>query len=117
MDVRDQIEKTELPAFVANLRQQTRKVQAGNIRQLFRTLGIKNVSVTTRISSIRIKLPKTEHIVPEGTTHIFRSNCSDCQRLLPVREKLEKIILSAFPDLDDRSDLMTDYFNFCFMID
>jgi len=120
-----QILDTPAPAFQANIRHMTRKEWAQEVRKLFKMLRLKGISVTSpsysMAQSITIRLPelevdKKEH--EELHNHLYRYNlpsldCADCRQRWEARQHAEKIVLSAFPDLSDRSDLQSDYFNYC----
>lgn len=135
-EVLDQIERTPLPSVRhAAMRQRTRKEWAGEVRNLFKDLGIKHVSVTTpnysMASSIHIDLPplfawngdherrheEIDHQERESGTWLgYGHFCEFCKREWSAKQKLEKIVLAAFPDLDNRSDTQSDYFDFCLCI-
>ena len=82
------------------------KVQAAETRKLFKSLGIKKVSVTaprySMASSVRFSPPYDEAI-------------SRSQRR-EIHDLLDKLLDHAFPNFVDRSDSMTDYFDFCWSI-
>ena len=98
-----------------------RKEQAFLARGLFRMLGIPGVSVKTpthsMASTVDIRLPREE----EDMTGYEDKTYSDLPDDHPVRlglgrrgaarEKLASILAIAFPNHDDRSDSMTDYYD------
>jgi hypothetical protein len=88
-------------------RRMSRKERAAAARKLFRSLGLKGLSVTapnySMASSVHIEMPAG----PEGL--------SDYERRMvraSARSKLQALLLVAFPGTEDRSDIMTDYFDF-----
>jgi glycogen debranching enzyme len=108
-----------------------RKEQAALARQLFKRLGLKGISVTApRYSgahSVDVRLPaEGKHNLnkwPHGNTwtaHGIDRNaatrCPACRDREAAKKKLEAILLAAFPNHDDRSDLQTDYYDFCWSI-
>lgn len=135
-EVLDQIERAPIPAVRhAAMRQRTRKEWAGEVRNLFKDLGIKHVSVTapnySMASSIHIDTPRffawegdheKRHAEIDhqerarGEWMGYGHYCEFCKRSQEAKRKLEKIILAAFPDLDDRSETQSDYFDFCLSI-
>lgn len=117
-----------LPGFHANIRHQNRKEQAQNVRKLFRDMRISDVSVTTpsysMAQSIQISIPSdvpahdSVHAAAEiesqkdadykGMVHY----CPFCKQRKETRDHIQAIVLAAFPDLNDRSDIQSDYFNY-----
>ena len=103
-----------------------RKQQAALARQLFKALGIKGVSVTTpnysmaQAVDVRIKAD-----APQAET--FGCTLRELPADHPVRVfyetknaarlKLQEILARAFPCHDDRSELQTDYFDYCWSVD
>ena len=115
MDTLTQIEQATMPAPVAKIRQEPRKVWAVSVRTLLKTQGIKGVSVKTPNYSMAKSIEIT---VPKGDGHICSMDispmdCPACHRRGEAKRKLQDMILGAYPDLDDRSDSITDYFDFC----
>lgn len=116
---------TPAPKFHANIRHQTRKEWAQAVRSLFKEIGIKGVSVTapnySQAQTIDIRLPELivdneqHQKLHDELWHTDRNNtdCPDCSQRWQAKQAIEKIILSAFPDLDNRSDNQSDYFNYC----
>jgi len=82
-----------------------RKLQATRARALFKQLGLKGISVTvprySMASSVYVQLPRENETWPER---------------IAAMHKLGQILDRAFPSHDDRSDVMTDYFDFCWCI-
>jgi hypothetical protein len=109
-----------LPAFRGNIRRDGRSTWGAKVRRLFADLGIKGISVTTpsysMAQSIDIRLPgEAEHDYREewqGGTH-ERATCPICRERQAAVERVEEIILAAFPDLDNRSDSQTDHYDYC----
>ena len=89
---------------------------AKRARALFRQHGIKGLSVTTpnysMAHSIDVNVPDIPH-EPE------RHDCEQCPDCLAYRKatiQVGALILAAFPDLADRSDSQSDYFDFCYIV-
>lgn len=113
------IEAAKTPEVVdPNMRDNTRKEWTKAVRSLYKTLGVKGVSVTapnySMASSIHINISAGDG--HEHTGGVEYTNCLICKRYGKAKAKLEALVLAAFPDLDDRSDSTTDYFNFCLMV-
>lgn len=126
-----QIIDTQLPAFRGNIRQQPRKEIAKQVKQLFRSLGLDKVSVTTpnysMAASIHIKFHvwdetfTKEHLKLHARIEEDRSGdepwqglnnyCPHCKQQWAAHEAIKAIVLAAYPDLDDRSDSGSDYFD------
>lgn len=119
----------------ANLRKEARKEWAKQIRNLLKELRIVNVSVTTpsysMASSVNIAVNyekewETAHEpvhkageAEERKSPIYRGSihfCPYCKARKEVHDKLENVILAAFPDLNNRSDSQSDYFDYCLSI-
>lgn len=119
----------------SDLRKEHRKEWAKQVRKLLKSLNIKGVSVTTpnysMASTIQIRVEygpefsKDHQPVHEAGEIRERRNttyrgsvhfCPYCSVRKDVHDKLEQIILAAFPDLDDRSDSISDYYNYCLSI-
>ena len=79
-----------------NLRGWPRKERAKQIRGLFRDFGLKGIGATTPTHSMAQSI---DIRIPGAAT-----------------ERIHAILLAAFPDLDDRSDSRTDYFNYCLLV-
>ncbi len=111
-----------------------RKEQAALARQLFKRLGLKGISVTApryaQAHSVDVRLPaEGEHdpnkwphahdrcCGPNGRGHHEENRCPACRERAAAQKKLEAILLTAFPNHDDRSDLQTDYFDFRWSIE
>ena len=109
-----------LPAIVSpSLRRESRKVWAAEVRKLLRSLGIKGVSVTapnySMASSIDIHIPAAAEHDRGAAGHEYLS-CPTCGQHTRAEKKIRDIILAAFPDLNDRSESQSDYFDFCLSI-
>jgi DNA polymerase III sliding clamp (beta) subunit (PCNA family) len=107
------------PVRNPDLRKERRTVWAKAIRRLLADLGIKGVSITTphysMAHSIDVKLPAGTPHDRGAADHEYR-DCPMCQERNRAQDRITQIILAAFPDLDDRSDSMTDYFDFCLSV-
>lgn len=109
----------------SKMRCKSRKEWAVAVRALFKDLGIPHVSVTAPVysmaQSIRISIPSTSHAYHRGyepnryDPNSYR-NCPRCSRRHAAENRLERLILAAYPDLNNRSDSMTDYFDYCLSI-
>lgn len=116
---------TPTPAFVANIRSQSRKEWAQAVRKLFKSLGLKDISVTvpnySQAETIAIRIPGliVDNEAHEATHQALwlkganNTDCQDCSQRWNARQYAEKIILAAFPDLDNRGDLHSDYHDYC----
>lgn len=106
-----------------------RKEQAKLARELFKSLGIKGISVTTpncsMAQSVDVRLPRIDSDDPvhdhSAHPHNWKATaderCPVCEARRNASEKVEKILLAAFPNHDNRSDSMTDYFDYCWSVD
>jgi hypothetical protein len=132
-----QIEAAPIPGVVnPHMRHLTRKEWAEAIRSLFKSMGIKNISVTTpsysMAQAVDIHLPdfwewegEHKHRHEEIDTQErnnpvwngYGTSCNFCRREWEAKQKIKSIVLAAFPDLDDRSDTQSDYFDYCISVD
>jgi hypothetical protein len=130
-----QIIDAPLPAFRANIRNLTRKEWAQNVRSLFKSLGLGWVSVTAPNYSMASSIDIRFH-TPDNFTGAHEAKhaeidelqrgayewlgyghyCPWCKQQWEAHHRLEQIILAAFPDLNNRSDSMSDHFDFCLSI-
>ncbi len=121
-DLYDQILATELPAVInPAFRKESRKTWAVGVRALFKRLGLKGISVTaprySMAQSIDIGFPWRSCTDPvHADFSKNNSDCADCSRVWKAKNHVEKIILAAYPDLDNRSDLQSDYFDYCLSV-
>jgi len=110
--IRAAILAAELPDMRANIRALDRKDIAAAIRELFRDMGLRGISVKTprysMASTVAITVPKFEYLDQQVNDFVKGQRRLAAQA---VSDKLTSIILAAFPDLDDRSDTISDYFN------
>lgn len=117
---------SKLPA-PRNIRRDGQKPRTAAIRQLFRTIGLTGVSVTMSRGSmcywtyVRIvDAPRctTDHLAEyHETCTTSQRTCPMCRRIKAARRRLNYVILTAFPDLGDRSDLHSDYHDFMYTLD
>lgn len=121
-----------LPAFRANIRHQSRKEWAQAVRKLLKDMKLTEISVTTpnysMAQSISIELPRdveAHNPVHEAAEIESRKEaeyrgmvhyCPFCKQRQGAHEAITAIILSAFPDLCDRSDTYSDHFDYCLSI-
>jgi len=97
------------------------KEQAAKTRELFKTLGLKGISVTTpnysMASSVEVELPKrSDFTVFKDGGFVDRPNDPACLANTAAEKKVEAILAKAFPNHDDRSDIQTDYFDYCWSV-
>jgi hypothetical protein len=119
----EQILATDLPkALDRQNRQNSRKQIASDIRALLARLKLKGISVTSpnysMAQSVRISLPTVpnDYSGCDNRENDFREhyvyNCRHCHLKERARRRLEAIILAAYPALDNRSDSVTDHFDY-----
>ena len=86
------------------------------IRSLMKTLGLKGISVRKATGAqcywTYITVPKMAY--DPKVSQAERENIWELE--YKAKEKIESIILAAFPSFEDRSDPQTDYFSFVFMV-
>ena len=115
----------KLPAGLepANIRSTGQKERTTRIRNLLKACGVKmgargrGVSVKAATGSMCY----WTHVRFEGldsceTAPHSRFECATCLANKATRDKLVDLILTAFPDLGDRSDAMVDHFDFVFTV-
>lgn len=106
----------KVPTFVVQ-RNSDRKEFAKIVRGLFKKLGIKKASVTTPNYSMATAIDIDVPVYYEETFNSDYSRTDDsAQRYRDLYQGLSKIMDEAFPTKRDRSDSMTDYFDFKFML-
>lgn len=110
-----------------------RKDRAALARGLFRKLGIKGIGVTapnySMAHSVDVRLPDMgghdltrwphyhdRHCCSAPNGHNEENRCPACRDRAAAERKVEAILLTAFPNSDDRSDTQSDYFDFCWSI-
>jgi hypothetical protein len=107
----------------------SRKEQARLVRELFKRLGIRGLSVTapnySMASTVHINLPNF-HADFTGYAEFQNETWSCIPSSCPVkicdkarcacRTALDSILLRAFPNHGDRSDVQSDYFDSCWSI-
>lgn len=104
-----------------------RKAWAAAVRAMLRNLGIKAVSVTapsySQAHSIDIRLPRyaeAAHTCFDSYTTkyapIDERHCRACTLQSQAQSKMHAIMHVGFPQLDNRSDSQTDYFDFCWTV-
>ena len=92
-----------------------RKEQAALARKLFRQLGLKGISVTapnySMAQSVDVRMPKREDYALDAYGMVLEG---DAARLAnnEARERLEAVLLSAFPNHEDRNDTQSDHFDY-----
>jgi hypothetical protein len=100
-----------------SLRREPRKVIAAEVRGLLRSIGLNGISVTapnySMARAIDIRTPRNnpEPIVKDEDGWDAHHPAYRAARNAAV-VRIEAIILAAFPDLDDRSDSMIDYYDY-----
>ena len=118
----------------AQLRHEDRKTWAAEVRRLLKELHVAGVSVTTpsysQASTIHIRVPSTGFDADHEAIHArideqernsgswlgYGHFCPLCKEHWEAHQLIEKIILAAFPDLDDRSDSQSDHFDDCLSV-
>jgi hypothetical protein len=112
------VDITKIPVMSTD-RHIPRKLQAKLARMLLRSMGIKGVSITTpnysMAQSVQVRMPRRddydldEHgfAVPGNPAAVANNE---------ARQRMLAILLAAFPRHDDRSDTMTDYFDYCWSV-
>ena len=116
------------------LRHEERKVWAKEVRWLLRNLKITGVSVTTpsysQASTIHIRIPSTGYDADHEAIHAkideqqresqswlgYGHFCPLCKEHWEAHQRIQQIILAAFPDLNDRSDSQSDNFDDCLSV-
>lgn len=134
-----QIIDTPSPAFRGNVRRLYRKEWSKLVKRLLKDLGLGFVSVTApnysmaqsidiRFHQVETPAESTEHQrlhdeidraeIATGGLHVgFNRTCKHCHQRWAAHQALERIILAAYPDLDNRSDSQSDYFDYCLSIE
>ncbi len=122
----------EIPVMTTD-RHIDRKQQAALARKLFKSLGLKGISVTTptysMASTVKVRLPRAD-----VTAAMFILNgrdyngeaYSDMPDELPAKiahaarwaeiTEIKRVLAIAFPNHDDRSDSCSDHFDFCWSV-
>lgn len=127
----DQIITTPLPAVRnSDMRKLSRKEWAVAVRKLLKDLGLKGISVTTpsysMAQTIHVTLPDLG-IGNDDEAHnrlhdeLWKAqrptvDCPHCAQRWNARNRIEAIILAAFPDLENRSNTQYDHFDYCLSI-
>lgn len=117
------IEAAQVPEAVVNpeARRLRQKERSKAIRDLLKSLGIKGVSVTSATGSMcywtNVRIDGVPHPRVKNWGEHRTHECPVCQRNRAAEDKMHRIILAAFPDLGDRSDSMTDHFDFVYTVD
>lgn len=117
------IESAALPAPTGEpIRSLATTEQNAKIRALLKSLGIKGVSVKRShagwAATVSVSFAGISHACAADSwdRQHNRSDCPTCVRTIAAERKIEAIILAAFPDCGDRSDLQTDYFDYVFSV-
>jgi hypothetical protein len=96
-----------------------RKEQARLARELFKTLGLKGISVTTpnysMARTVHVDLPERQDVF-ERSGKIDYADDPARQANLEARQSIRLILLQAFPNHDDRSDTQSDHFDYCWSV-
>jgi len=106
------------------LRRQPRTEWAKAVRAYLKANKISGVKVTTpncsQAHSIEIRLPRTEDICDHWTRGLGMYDCPNCAAEASKRHQacqhLEWVLNGTFPEMQDRSDALTDYYDFCWSI-
>lgn len=97
----------------------TRKEQAAAARKLFRSLGLKGISITapnySMAHSVDVSPLKRDDYVFDSFGMVIEGDEARAANSAASR-KIEAILAAAFPNHDDRSDSQSDHFDFCWSI-
>ena len=93
-----------------------RKELAAEARKLFKMLAIKGISVTapnySMAQAVDVTIPRREdHDPPHWRVHECEK-CQSCSANGAATAKVRAILDKAFPKHDDRSDSMSDHFDY-----
>jgi len=117
--IRD-IDLATVPVMTTD-RRLPRKEQAKLTRQLFRRLGLRGISVTcpnySMAHSVEVRLLKREDYTRDASGEIEWMTDPAAVANGAARRRVMDILGRAFPEHGDRSDMMTDYFDFCWSVD
>lgn len=120
------IESAKLPVGLvpANIRSLGQKERTAAIRSLLKASGVKmgargnGVSVKSATGSMcywtTVRYESIDHA--PGVEMHSRFYCPTCKANAAASEKLHTLILAAFPDLGDRSDIQVDHFDFVYTV-
>lgn len=104
---------------IVGLRSAANTTIAKQIRAVFKAAGVKGVRVTSGGYCVHVRIPSRTpwhgHEL-DGHAPMPRYRCPICNRENQVHERATRLILAALPDLDDRSDSQSDYFDFRFLV-
>ena len=102
-------------AVVTTERVGDRKRLAALARGVFSKLGIKGISVTapnySMAQSVDVRLPKRSDYKMENAWDVA-ADCPARSANNEAHDKVEAILLAAFPGTDNRSDYASDYFDY-----
>jgi hypothetical protein len=120
LETLSKIVRVEMPTVLnAHLRNETRKERAKAVRDLFKRLGLQGISVTapnySMAQSIDIRLPDYDCLREDRYSPCY-PQCANCELAGEAKRRLNRLILAAFPNLDDRSDSQSDHFDYCLSI-
>jgi|GEM_PF-5680063 hypothetical protein len=112
------VDITEVPVM-SRERCIRRKDQAKLARELFKKFGLKGISVTapnySMAQSVDVTPPKRQDYELTDDGFIVAS-CEASKANQDARDRLGAILLAGFPSHDDRSEIQTDYFDYCWSI-
>lgn len=104
---------TEVPVVSLD-RNIERKEQAKLARELFSKLGIKGISVTapsySMASSVHVSFPRRNDYSAAPMEDLLNDPAHQANNA--AHDRIEAILLAAFPNSDDRSDTQSDHFDF-----
>ena len=99
-------------SLVSTDRHIDRKQQAKLTRGIFKDLGLKGISVTTPMysmaCSVQVSYPQRGDYLIDGDSRMCKAHAAN----RVVYDKIMDVLLKAFPNSDNRSDSMTDYFDY-----
>ena len=98
-------------------RRASRKELAAAARALFKRLAIRGVSVTapnySMAQAVDVAVPcRDDYTVRDPDGSVDWPNDPAARANVAARDKVEQILLRAFPGTEDRSDSRTDYFDY-----
>lgn len=100
----------------------SRKEQAKLARELFKRLGLCGISVTapnySMAQSVDVKPPRRRDYKLDDNGQVENYLLDPAGKANQVaRQRLDAVLLAAFPRHEDRSDTQSDYFDYCWSIE
>jgi hypothetical protein len=111
----DQIQESDVKRDVVLERSCPRKELAAAARKLFKSLGLKGISVTapnySMAQSVDVSLPKREDYVFDQFRMVIEGDEARAANNA-AHDKIALILYTAFPSHRDRSDTQSDHFDY-----